>query len=166
MRKKPLALFSGRLYWKRMFVRLFACAMMLSALSTCETPYKKKDAEDKKPMKDQFGEQNFQSFLGRLRTAVSKKDTAMLSSMMTQDFGYRWDDGPPGETAFMYWDQHHLWSELSELLHQRFVPQDMYMVSPPQVAVDTNYAGYRVGARIVRGSWKLAYFVPGEGAAH
>ena len=22
------------------------------------------------------------------------------------------------------------------------------------------------GARIVRGSWKLAYFVPGEGAAH
>jgi hypothetical protein len=38
------------------------------------------------------------------------------------------------------------------------------MVAPPQAISDANYAGYRVGARVVRGSWKLAYFVPAEPA--
>lgn len=113
-------------------------------------------------MRDQSSDQNFMSFLGRLRIAVSKHDTAMLSSLMTPDFGYRWDDGPPGETAFMYWDQHKLWGELSNVLDQKFGVLERYMVAPPQAINDPSYAGYRVGARVVRGSWKLAYFVPAE----
>jgi hypothetical protein len=126
------------------------------------SPYKKKDDEAKKPMKDQSHDQNFQAFLGRLRIAVEKHDTAMLATMMTPDFGYRWDDGPPGETPFMYWDQHKLWGELSNLLMQNFGPSEMYMVAPMQVISDPNYTGYRVGARTIRGSWRLAYFVSGD----
>jgi hypothetical protein len=147
-----------------MFVRLFACAMLLSSLSTCETPYKKKDEEDKRPMRDQTGDQSFESFLGRFRTAVNKHDTATLSTLMTQDFGYRWDEGPPGENAFIYWDQHNLWGKLADLLREKFAPHDLYMVAPAQAVSDPTYTGYRVGARPVRGSWKLAYFVPSEGA--
>ena len=137
-------------------------ATVLLAFATCDSPYKKKDDEEKKVMKDQSHEQNFQAFLGRLRIAVAKKDTVMMASMMTPDFGYRWDDGPPGETPFMYWDQHHLWGELSNLLTQPFAPSEMYMVAPPQVISDPAYTGYRVGARTIRGSWKLAYFVSGD----
>lgn len=147
-----------------MILRLLTCVLLLAALAGCwEEPYKKKDEEDKK-MRDQSSDQNFQSFVGRLRIAVSKHDTAMLSTLMTADFGYRWDDGPPGETAFMYWDQHHLWGELSGILNQKFGVHDRYMVAPIQAIMDQNYAGYRVGARVVRGSWKLAYFVPAEPA--
>jgi hypothetical protein len=145
-----------------MILRLLTCAFLLIAFAGCETPYKKKDDEAKKPMKDQSRDQSFLAFLGRLRIAVNKKDTVMMASLMTPDFGYRWDDGPPGETPFMYWDQHHLWGELSNLLQQQFVPSDMYMVAPPQVVSDANYKGYRLGARTVRGSWRLAYFVPAD----
>ena len=53
------------------------------------TPYKKKDTEEKKPLQDQTGDQAFESFLGRLRIAVRKQDQAMLTSLMTPDFGYR-----------------------------------------------------------------------------
>ena len=151
-----------------MNLRLIACAMALLSFASCEdlknTPYKKKDEEDKKPMRDQSKDQNFQSFLGRLRIAAAKHDTAMMASLMTPDFGYRWDDAPPGETPFMYWDQHKLWGELSHLLEQRFVESGMYMVAPQEVVSDPNYGGYRVGARTIRGSWRLAYFVPAEGA--
>ncbi|HSI15604.1 MAG TPA: hypothetical protein VK961_26395 [Chthoniobacter sp.] len=151
-----------------MNLRLIACALALLSFASCEalhnSPYKKKDDEDKKPMKDQSKDQSFQSFLGRLRIAVAKHDTAMLSTLMTPDFGYRWDEAPPGETAFIYWDQHKLWGELSHILQQRFVESDMYMVAPAEVVSDSTYAGYRVGARTIRGSWHLAYFVSGEGA--
>lgn len=151
-----------------MNLRLIACALALLSLASCEafhnSPYKKKDDEDKKPMKDQSKDQSFQSFLGRLRIAVSKHDTAMMASLMTPDFGYRWDDAPPGETPFMYWDQRKLWGELSHILEQRFVESDMYMVAPADVVLDPNYTGFRAGARTIRGSWRLAYFVPGEGA--
>ncbi len=147
-----------------MNLRLFACAVLMVAFAACQAPYKKRDEEDKIKMKDQSHDQSFQAFVGRLRTAVNKHDTAMLSTMMTSDFGYRWDDAPPGETAFLYWDAHHSWEELSSLLEQKFGPHDMYMVAPPQAVSDPSYTGYRVGARTVRGSWKLAYFVPGEPA--
>jgi hypothetical protein len=151
-----------------MNLRLIACALALLSFASCEAtkqpPYKKKDDEEKKPMRDQSKDPSFQSFLSRFRTAVSKRDTAMLASLMTPDFGYRWDDAPPGETPFMYWDQHKLWGELSHLLEQRFVESDMYMVAPAEVVSDPTYTGYRVGARTIRGSWKLAYFVPAEGA--
>jgi len=143
-----------------MTLRLLACALIFVGLVGCEAPYKKKDDEEKKPMKDQSGDQSFQSFIGRVRIAAAKHDTAMLSTLMTNDFGYRWDDGPPGEDAFLYWDQHHLWGQLSDILKKKFGPHDLYMVAPPEAVSDSNYAGYRIGARAVRGSWKLAYFVP------
>ena len=162
--EKILALFPGRLYWKRMNLRPFACALMVVALAACQSPYKKKDDQEKQPLMDQGHDQSFQAFIGRLRIAVNKHDTQMLSTMMTSDFGYRWDNAPPGETAFLYWDAHHSWETLGSLLEQKFGPHDMYMVAPPQAVTDTSYMGYRVGARTVRGSWKLAYFVPGEPA--
>ena len=102
----------------------------------------------------------FQAFVGRLRIAVNKRDRTMLSSMMTTDFGYRWDNAPPGELAFDYWDKHNLWGDLAGLLRQRFGPNDNYMVAPLQIITDPNYPGYRVGMRMVRGSWRFAYFVP------
>jgi hypothetical protein len=149
-----------------MNLRPIACALALVSLASCNlpAPYKKKDDEDKKPLQDQSKDPSFQSFLGRLRIAVSKHDTQTLSTLMTPDFGYRWDDAPPGENAFMYWDQHKLWGELSHILQQKFVPSDMYMVAPAEVVSDSNYTGFRVGARTIRGSWHLAYFVSGEGA--
>jgi hypothetical protein len=162
--EKILALSPARLYWKRMILRLVACALVLIAFAACQSPYKKKDDEAKKPMKDQSTDQNFQAFVGRLRIAVAKHDAAMLSTMMTSDFGYRWDEAPPGENAFLYWDAHNLWGQLAVLLQQKFAPHDMYMVAPLQAVSDPNYAGYRVGVRTVRGSWKLAYFVPPEPA--
>jgi hypothetical protein len=149
-----------------MLLRLVACALVLLSFAACDSlhsPYKKKDEEEKKPMRDQSTDQAFQSFMGRLRAAVSKHDTTMMASLMTADFGYRWDDAPPGETAFLYWDQHNLWGELSNVLQQRFGPHDLYMVAPVQAIKDSNYNGYRAGMRTVRGSWKFAYFVPAEG---
>jgi hypothetical protein len=47
-------------------------------------------------------------------------------------------------------------------MKQKFVPNGRYMVAPPQVVSDANYAGFRVGLRTVNGSWKFAYFVPAE----
>jgi len=139
---------------------LFACALLLLAVVACEAPYKKSDAAEKKARKDMSNDPSFQAFVGRLRIAVSKHDRTMLASMMTTDFGYRWDNPTQPELAFDYWDQRNLWEELSKVLHQKFGPNDNYMVAPAQVISDRNYAGYRAGLRMVRGSWKFAYFVP------
>lgn len=147
-----------------MICRLLLCALLASALVGCEAPYKKKDAEDRKPLKDQSHDQTFQAFLGRLRIAVAKRDFQMMATMMTEDFGYRWDTPPPGEGVFDYWDHNNLWPELQRLLDQRFVPHEIYMVSPPKVVTDPKYRGYRVGMRNINGSWKFAYFVPEEPA--
>lgn len=143
----------------RFFLPLLLCA----ALAGCESPYKKSDEEEKKePLKNQVKDPTFLAFVGRLKIAVAKKDRAMILSMMTSDFGYRWDNPPPGEQPFDYWDKHNLWGELNNLLRQPFVPNDRYLVAPPQVTLDPNYRGYRVGMRTVRGAWRFAYFVPGE----
>jgi hypothetical protein len=150
-----------------MIPRLVACALLLVALTACDSlhsPYKKKDDEAKKPMRDQSGDQTFMAFVGRLRIAVSKHDAAMMATLMTPDFGYRWDDGPPGETAFAYWDQHNLWGELSNTLQQKFGPSELYMVAPAQAITDPKFTGYRAGMRTIRGSWRFAYFVPSEGS--
>ena len=148
----------------RMFSRFILGAVIAVACTACEAPYKKKDAEDKQPLKNQAGDQNFQAFVGRLRIAVAKRDHATLAGMMTGDFGYRWDTPPPGESIFQYWDLHDLWPVLEGILREKFVPSDLYMVAPPQVVLDPNYSGYRAGIRTVGGSWKFAYFVPAEGA--
>lgn len=147
-----------------MIIRLLVCLLLSGALAGCEAPYKKSDAAEKRPLKDQGGSQSFQAFVGRLRTAIAQKDRVTLGTMMTEDFGYRWDDAPPGETAFDYWDQHNLWVEVSKVLQQKFEAHDLYMVAPREVVTNPKYSGYRAGVRIVRGSWKFAYFVPDEPA--
>jgi hypothetical protein len=40
------------------------------------------------------------------------------------------------------------------------VPYDGFMVAPPQLAEDPDYAGFRAGVRMVNGSWRFVYFVP------
>ncbi len=143
--------------------RALLLLLLVATFAACQAPYKKKDDEDKKPFKDQAGDQGFQAFVGRLRQAVARKDHAMLSSMMAPDFGYRWDTPPVGETPFIYWDQHNVWPELAATLRENFVAHDLYMVAPPAVLTDPAYKGYRAGLRTVGGSWKFGYFVPTEG---
>jgi hypothetical protein len=165
--KKPLALPAARLYLQPMTFRFLLCALLALSLAGCETPYKKSDAAEKRAEKDFSRDPAFQSFVGRLRTAAKQRDKKMLSTMMMADFGYRWDNAPPGETAFAYWDQHQLWGDLVEILKQRFVLSpngESYMVAPAAVANDPNYSGYRAGIRLVGGSWRFAYFVPAEPA--
>lgn len=147
-----------------MKLRFALFAFLFASLTACEAPYKKKDEADKKPLKDQAGDQAFQAFLGRLRQAVARKDRAALGAMMTQDFGYRWDQPPAGETPFAYWDAQDTWPAVAATLREDFVPHELYMVAPPAVVTDPGYRGYRAGIRIVGGSWKFAYFVPAEGA--
>ena len=147
-----------------MKLRPLLLLLLVLAVAACQAPYKKKDEADKQPFKDQSGDQGFQAFLGRLRQAVARKDHTMLMSMLAPDFGYRWDTPPVGETPFIYWDQHDLWGDLSTTLREPFVPYERYMVAPPAAVNDANYKGYRVGLRIVGGSWKFGYFVPTEGA--
>ncbi len=139
---------------------LLVCTALLLSLAACQSPYKKSDAVEKKARKDMSGDPSFQSFLGRLRIAVNKRDRTMMASLMTPDFGFRWDNGAPGETPFDYWEQRNLWPELGNVLRQKFAPNDNYMVAPPQVAEDPSFAGYRAGMRQIRGSWRFAYFVP------
>jgi len=148
-----------------MIFRRFLCLLLLAAFAGCQTPYKKKDEEAKKPMPDQSADQSFQSFIGRLRMAVKKQDQAMLTSLMTADFGYRWDTPPPGESVFQYWSMNDIWPLLNGIVSQKFEPNGTYMVAPLQVVKDPTYKGYRAGVRLERGSWKFAYFVPGEGPA-
>lgn len=145
------------------FRPLFLLALLI-ALSGCEAPYKKKDDADKQPFKDQAGDQGFQAFLGRLRQAVAKRDHSMLRSMMSPDFGYRWDTPPVGESPFIFWEKNNIWPEIGTVLREDFAPNERFMVAPPAAVTDPNYKGWRAGMRIVGGSWKFAYFVPTEGA--
>ncbi len=124
---------------------------------------KKKPADD---TKDQSADVSFQGFVGNLKIAAQRRDRAMLSSMMVPNFGYRWDDGPPGEDPFIYWDKNNLWPELVSLLNDNWVPHEGYMVVPPQLSVNQDYSGYRAGVQQVNGSWKFAYFVSAPPAGH
>ncbi len=144
-----------------MFLRCLLCLSILTCFCACKTPYKEKDKEDAKPLKDQSSDTTFQAFVGRLRIAVAKRDRAMLESVMAPSFGYRWDvtSPMPPDAVFAYWDEQNLWPELSGILRERFMAEGLYMVAPPP---DDQYRGYRAGLRVVGGSWKFAYFVSGE----
>lgn len=154
-----------------MLFRILLCLATASlVLSGCSTPYKKKDEVEAKErsgelIKDQSGDTSFQAFLGRLRTAVAKRDRITLTTMMVppNQFGYRWDPAPAGETPFDYWDQNNLWPELRDALDTQFLPHETYMVSAETPR------GYRAGLRLFNGSWRLGYFVgpeePAEGVA-
>lgn len=145
---------------------LLFLVMMLSLVS-CESLQKKKKEKEKEPpvptIKDQSKDTAFQSFLGRLRTAVAKRDAEMIASMMVADFGYKWETPGPDENVFQYWDENNLWGELALVVNDRWVPHESFMVAPAQFAMDpAGYSGYRAGVRQVQGSWKFVYFVPGE----
>ena len=137
--------------------------LMVMALAVCcgacTTPPKKKPPA--KPARDMSSDVSFQSFVGRVRTAVAKRDMQMLASVMTPDFGYRIEPLGEGPGVFQYWDQNGLWHELQLVLNGPFVPNGKYMVAPPQFVTDEQYHGYRVGFTLVNGSWKFAYFVSG-----
>ena len=85
----------------------------------------------------------------------------MVASMMTGDFGYTWEESAqPSAQIFSYWDENNLWPVLADLLDRKFTPQELYMVSPPELVSDSKYNGPRCGMRIAGGSWKFAYFLP------
>ena len=148
--------------------RSFACLVLTLALSGCaaeKEKQKKKDAAEKKQEQSQKVAEDpaFLAFLGRLRIAVANKDQATITSMMTADFGYRWDTAPVGDNVFTYWDLNESWPVLTKLLREKFAAHDGYMVAPATVATDPAFHGFRAGMRMLNGSWKFAYFVPGEG---
>jgi hypothetical protein len=153
------------LYQLAMIFRTLVLFFAAVIFAGCPAPEKKpQSAKGKKeqppPLKDQTGDASFQAFVGRLRKAVETRDKAMLTSMMSPDFGYRWDDAPAGETPFAHWDRQQLWGQLSALLRERWTPHDAFMVVPPQFAQSDSYPGYRAGLTMVNGSWRFAYFVP------
>ena len=143
-----------------MIFRALILLVAVVILAGCPMPDKKsKTAKGKEQMKDQNGDTAFQAFLGRMRKAIETHDKIVLASMMAPDFGYRWDQGPEGETPFAYWDRHKLWGELAALMRERWTPHDAFMVVPPQFAQSETYPGYRAGLTMVNGSWRFAYFV-------
>ena len=153
-----------------MFRRTFACLALTLALFGCAAErekQKKKDATEKKQEQSQKVAEDpmFLAFLGRLRIAVAKKDRATLTSMMTADFGYRWDTAPVGDDVFTYWDLNDSWPVLGKLLREKFAAHNNYMVAPATVATDPAFSGFRVGMRMLNGGWKFAYFVPAESTA-
>ena len=158
-----LAMQADRPYLRGMIFRtlvLLVAAMILAGCPASDKKSKKASGNERPQMKDQNGDTAFQAFLGRLTKAVAARDKEMLASMMSPDFGYRWDIAPEGETPFAYWDHNKLWGELSALLHERWTPHDAFMVVPPQFAQSESYPGYRAGLTMVNGSWRFAYFVP------
>jgi hypothetical protein len=155
-----------------LFVALLASALVFSGCKTPSEKEKLKQAELKKKTKADLresGDVDFQAFLGRLRKAVAAHDKETLKSMMTENFGYKYEPKMEGiepnnigPGVFQYWDQEDLWPELQGILSEKFVKYKGYFVAPPQFADPSlNYDGYRAGITRVRGSWKFAYFVNG-----
>jgi hypothetical protein len=148
-----------------MILRLLCAFLAVTICIGCKSDTKPEKAKGKAGEKEQAandpsGDAAFQTFLGTLRKAVIKRDVSTLAELMAPSFGYRWDQGPPGETPFDYWGEHNLWAELSSIVKERWVPHDGFMVVPPQFASGEGYAGYRAGATMVGQNWRFAYFVP------
>ena len=158
-------------------MRTIACLLLVLAVATsgCKSLGKRgkrdknKTAEEKKE-DPQAGQEtsdvDFQSFLGRLRKAVSTRDLNTVAAMMTPDFafvmGTSAEGDRKGEGVFQYWDENGLWPELEGILSETFVKKGEFMVAPPQFANEAlEYTGYRAGIRRINGSWKFAYFVNG-----
>lgn len=151
-------------YERSMILRTLCVLFSVMLLAGCPKSEKKPDkAQGRKPgdeqTKEAGGDAAFQGFVGRLRKAVEKRDVPAMASMMSPDFGYRWDAGPQGETPFAYWDANNLWGELAALMRERWVPHGGFMVVPAAFAESEDYRGYRAGLTMVNGSWRFAYFV-------
>jgi len=139
---------------------LLVCVTIF-ALAGCQAPYKASEKKRDQQKLNASNDPTFQAFVGRLRLAVQKKDQEMLRSLMAPDFGYRWDNPPPGDNVFTYWDLNNLWPELTALLQKQMMPLDDFMVSPPEFAEHPdNFAGYRLGLKQIMGAWRFVYFVP------
>ncbi len=145
---------------------ILASVLAVALFAGCPATDKKsakamgKKQEGMLPGRSLASDVSFQSFVGLLRTAAAKRDMETLASMMTPDFGYRWDAAPEGETPFQYWDENQLWPELNALLSAQWTESEGYMVVPPQFASDENFDGYRAGISMVNGAWRFVYFVP------
>jgi hypothetical protein len=144
---------------------LIALPLVSLAFSGCKTPYKESDEKREADRRDAAPDPNFQAFVGRLRKAVENKDYEMLQGMMAPDFGYRWDDAPPGDNVFTYWSMNNLWPVLTDVLRKPFIPNGPFMVAPPDFVSNPAYPGYRAGMRQLGGSWRFVYFVPPPPAA-
>ena len=145
---------------------LLVFAIGLSGCQTLAQKQKEKKAALSKKAEAKPREENtdvdFQAFVGRLRKAVAAHDVKTLSTMMTDDFGYRLNPEASGNGVFQYWEEQGLWPELQGILSEKFVKKGDYMIAPPQFADPAlNYDGYRVGIRRVNGGWKFSYFVDG-----
>jgi len=164
---------------KLMRVLLTSLLAVAFVFSGCQNPDKEKAKQEalKKKAKAKLRESedvDFQAFVGRLRKAVANRDKETLKSMMTENFGYKYEPkmegiepSATGPGVFQYWDQENLWPELDGILSERFVKKKVsgapeFMVAPPQFADPSlNYNGYRAGIVRIKGSWKFAYFVNG-----
>jgi hypothetical protein len=136
-------------------------ALTMGGLTGCSSLKKKPKIvkPSKHDMADQSEDTSFRAFQSRLRKAVSKHDTQMLSSMMVPNFGYSWENGGEGPGVFDYWDRNNLWPELELVLKEKFVPSGNFMVAPADVTFNPDYKGYRAGLQLVNGGWRFAYFV-------
>lgn len=146
---------------------LAVAATSLSLLVGCQTPAEKaekeKKAEEVAKEQDQVKDPAFVGFVGRLRKAVAARDVRVLSSMMTDDFGYNWEPGSDGYGCFKYWEENNLWPEVENIVNSQFLPNGRdYLVAPPEFSSDPNYRGFRAGIRREKGSFKFAYFVPSQ----
>lgn len=136
---------------------LLAVAVSFPACQSAEKKSAEELAATTTPdMPDRSGDVSFQSFVGRLRAAVAKRDAIVLASMMTPNFGYDLDQNLSGAGVFAFWDQNGLWEELGLVVNEKWVPFETYMVAP-----SPGTAGYHAGVTRVGGSWKFIYFVKG-----
>jgi hypothetical protein len=152
-----------------MFGRLILILILGLSLPGCALFHKKKPDPPKPKKPDKFSAHEvgedlaFQSFLSQLRKAVANKDIPQLAAMMTPNFAYYMGktaaEDRMGDGVFQFWEEKGLWPELQLVIKGKFISNDQYMVTPPQLVYDENYHGYRVGAIQDRGSWKFAYFV-------
>ena len=153
--------------WNR--VKFFILGLIFVGLVGCQTPAEKAAKAEKEKKEDEAwkhqddGEDtSFKAFAGRLRKAVANRDVRIMSSMMTEDFGYSWAAGGDGYGCFKYWDDNDLWPELQRVVNSQFLPNGDYWTAPPEFAADPNYAGFRAGIKRQKGSFKFAYFVPAQ----
>jgi hypothetical protein len=148
-------------------IALSLLTLIAAASSNCpQDPGAKNKMPAKRPPLQESAEVDFQAFLGVLRAAAKAHDVTTLTSMMTENFGYRLDEQGSSARAFEHWNENNLWPELSAILKEKFVKKDEFMVAPPEFADQAvSYFGYRAGITRVNGSWKFAYFVNGEADA-
>lgn len=147
----------------------FFVILLLAALVGCQSAEKRAEAEEKIETAErdvrQVKDPSFNSFLGRLRKAVAKRDVRTLSTMMTDNFAYSWEPGGEGYGCFVYWDSNNLWPELEKIVNAQFLPKDNFMTAPAEfVERGEEYRGFRAGILKERGTFKFAYFVPPEEA--